>query len=328
MILAGHLASPADVQRFRIEAEAAASLDHPNVVPIYEVGEHQGQHYFSMKFVEGGNLAQQIATLIPRPRQAAELLVKVARAVHYAHQRGILHRDLKPANILVDGRGEPHVTDFGVARRTGGEHAGTLSGAVVGTPAYMAPEQARAEKGLSVAADVWSLGAVLYELLTGRPPFQGETPFDTLLQVLEKEPTPPRALEQGVDRDLETVALSCLAKEPARRYPSAEALAEDLERWLRGEPISARRVSRLGRAARWCRRNPALAGLSAAVVALVLSLAGVHYYNLSARAEADRAALDRERGLHEAESAARHDAEREREQARTRLLQSLFDGVR
>jgi WD40 repeat protein len=286
------------VQRFKAEAQAAGNLDHPNIVPIYEVGEHNGQQYFSMKLIEGPSLAAHAKEVGRDPRQAAELLATVARAVHHAHQRGVLHRDLKPANILLARRRsslassaerrrsslassseeetkqgcvvyEPHVTDFGLAKRVEGDSGLTGSGAIVGTPSYMAPEQALASKGLTTAADVWSLGAILYEMLTGRPPFRGETPLETLQQVLQSEPERPGRLNPQVDRDLETICLKCLQKEPSHRYGSSLALAEDLERWLEGRPIEARPVGSFGRTWRWCRRNPVIAAL-VAVCALSL----------------------------------------------------------
>ena len=203
MILSGNLASAYDVRRFHTEAEAVASLDHPNIVPIYEVGEHEGKHYFSMKLIEGSSLSDRIPEMVKDPKAAAKLLANVARAVHHAHQRGILHRDLKPSNILLDANGEPHVTDFGLAKRVSAENGVTQSGAIVGTPSYMAPEQAAAKKGLTTAADVYSLGAILYEMLTGRPPFRSETPLGTMQQVLGREPDRPRTLNPRVDRDLE-----------------------------------------------------------------------------------------------------------------------------
>jgi WD40 repeat protein/tRNA A-37 threonylcarbamoyl transferase component Bud32 len=280
MILAGQLASQADIQRFRTEAEAAANLDHPHIVPIYEVGEHEGQHYFSMKFIDGGSLSPRIPHLVQDLKAAAQLLATVARAVHHAHQRGILHRDLKPGNILLDAQGKPHITDFGLAKRLEGQSDQTRTGAIVGTPSYMAPEQARAEKGLSTAVDVYSLGAILYELLTCQPPFRAATPLDTVLHLLEREPDRPRLLNPRIDRDLETICLKCLEKDPPRRYDSAATVADDLERWLRSESIQARSATAWERAVKWARRKPAGAALlavsSLAVIAVVIVL-GISY---------------------------------------------------
>jgi WD40 repeat protein len=269
MILAGHLASPRDVARFRREAEAAANLDHPNILPIHEVGQHDGQQYFSMKLVDGDSLAADIPALTRDRRRAVDLLAKVCRAIHFAHQRGILHRDLKPANVLLDRDGTPYVTDFGLARRVERDGGLTQTGVIVGTPSYMAPEQAIAAKFLTTAADVYSLGAILYELLTGRPPFKAATPLDTIIRVIETDPVRPRAIDPTVDRDLETICLKCLAKEPAKRYGSAEALADDLDRWARGEPIAARPVGFWERRIKWVRRHPGRAAAVAALAVLV-----------------------------------------------------------
>jgi WD40 repeat protein len=323
MILTGQLASDTEVQRFRAEAEAAAQLDHPNIVPIYEVGTQQGQHYFSMKYVEGGSLAsfsREPAASAGRQRDLARLVATLARAVHFAHQRGILHRDLKPGNILLQGPGVRDqesgqtpadsclltpdswiamITDFGLAKRIEGDACLTRSGAIVGTPAYMAPEQARGEKRLSTAIDVYSLGAVLYELLTGRPPFRADTPLETLRQVVEGQPAKPRALNRHINRDLETICLKCLEKDPARRYGTAEALADDLERCCRGEPIAARRAGRIRRFRFWCRRNPLLAAATGAAALAFLATVAVSLYLARSLEESRRlaAGLAFERGL-------------------------------
>ena len=239
-------ATPAEVARFRAEAEAAARLDHPNIVPVYAVDEHEGRPYFVMKLIEGTTLARRLADGPMPPREAAALLAPVCRAVDYAHGRGVLHRDLKPSNILIDRDGRPYVGDFGLAKRIDVEaEAGlTASGTALGTPGYMAPEQAAAGRGpLGPAADVYGLGAVLYQMLTGRPPFQAASPLDTLLMALEQDPLPPRMLVPTIDPDLEMVALKCLQRPIALRYPNAASLADDLDAFLAGEPVSARSAS-------------------------------------------------------------------------------------
>jgi WD40 repeat protein/tRNA A-37 threonylcarbamoyl transferase component Bud32 len=268
MILTGQLANEADVRRFQAEAEAAAKLDHPGIVPIFEVGQHDGHHYFTMAFVPSESLAHKIAQEMLPPRQAAELVRKVAQAVAYAHVEGVIHRDLKPANILIDQHGQPRLTDFGLAKRLRSEPGAsaatglTATGQVLGTPSYMPPEQASGQRGaVGPAADVYSLGAVLYCLLTGRPPFQAANPLDTLLQVLEHEPVAPRQLNATLPRDLETICLKCLNKEPRKRYPSAQELIGDLDRYLAGQPILARPIGRSERLWKWVQRRPAAAAL-------------------------------------------------------------------
>jgi hypothetical protein len=295
VMAAGQFASPDFVKRFRMEAEAVASLDHPNIVPIYEVGECENQPFFSMRLVEGGSLAQRISSSRAplSDRQAAELITKLARAVHYAHQRGLLHRDIKPGNVLLDAEGQPHLTDFGLAKLVEKESTLTRTVAMLGTPSYMSPEQARGEaKQLTTAVDVYGLGAVLYELLTGQPPFAGGTTMETVRQVLEREPRRPSGLRPGVDRDLETICLKCLQKDPARRFGSAEALAAELERWQRHEPILSRPVTGLERAAKWVRRRPLPAALCAVtLLAVAASVATLIRANRHIRA-AQAATLD------------------------------------
>lgn len=274
MILSGSLASKADVQRFRAEAEAAANLRHPNIVAIYEIGEHEGRHYFSMEFIEGKNLAELARGLPLPPQRAAGYLQTTAEAVHYAHAQGTLHRDLKPSNVLIDERDQPHVTDFGLATRLDGGSELTASGQVLGTPSFMPPEQvAGRREALGPASDVYSLGAILYHLLTGRPPFAAGTMEETLRQVMELEPAAPRLLNASTPSDLETICLKCLAKEPQRRYGTARELADDLGRFRRGEPIHAHPTGAAEKAWRWCRRHPAVATLTLTVAALLLVVA-------------------------------------------------------
>jgi WD40 repeat protein len=283
MIRDGALASPAEVERFRREAEAAARLDHPNIVPVFETGEDDGHYYFAMGFVEGTSLADRLRKGPFPPKFAAQAVRIVARAVQFAHEHGVIHRDLKPANILAGIDGRLRVADFGLAKRLDSGQTMTATSEVLGTPQYMPPEQARGSARVGPAADIYSLGATLYALLTGHPPFQAATPIETLRLVLERDPVSPRRLNPAIDRDLETICLKCLEKEPGRRYDSAADLAEDLRLWLAGEPILARPVSRPERLWRWCRRNPKLAGSLLAVAASLLAVATVSYLYMTNR---------------------------------------------
>jgi tRNA A-37 threonylcarbamoyl transferase component Bud32 len=303
MILAGQLATAESVQRFRLEAQAAARLQHPGIVPIYEIGECETHHYFSMELIEGPSLAQclddfrlkpEVGSLERRQQEKciAELVGRVARALDFAHQRGVLHRDLKPSNILIDERGNPRLTDFGLAKLTGREAGGlTLAAAVLGTPGYLAPEQAAgSEAEVTTAADVYGLGATLYELLTGRPPFVGSTALATMMMAIDQPPTPPRQINPAVHRDLETIALRCLEKAPQRRYHSAAAVADELERFTRGDPIEARPVGRAEQVLRWCRRYPTLAAVSCVLVGAIVGGSGAVFWQWR-RAERANVAL-------------------------------------
>ena len=267
MILAGGHASREDLARFQLEAVAVAQLQHPHIVQIYDIGQHDGRPYFSMELVRGGSLEARSRGTPQPPRWSAELVEKLARAMHATHLHGIVHRDLKPANILLTEDGEPKINDFGLAKHLNqaDDSARTATGTVMGTPAFMAPEQAAGNVSqIGPRSDIYSLGAILYYLLTGRPPFQASTSTETLRQVLENEPTSPRQLNPEIDRDLETICLKCLDKNPATRLSSAEELADELGRYLRGEPIRSRQLSRATKLLRWCKRKPLVAALYAA----------------------------------------------------------------
>jgi serine/threonine protein kinase/tetratricopeptide (TPR) repeat protein len=275
----GHWGSTPHLRRFRQEAEAAARLEHPQIVPIYEIGERDGSCYFSMQFIEGGQLDEILRREAMPARRAAELLVKIARTVQFAHEHGILHRDIKPGNILLDRHREPHLTDFGLARLIEQESTVTNSFDLLGTPSYIAPEQAAGHvKDLTAAADVYGLGAVLYQMLTGEPPFAGGTTYETIRMVLETEPRNPRLRNPKVDVDLATICLKCLEKDPRKRYPTAAALAEDLERWLRHEPVQARPANAFTRTRKWIRRNPTMAALIPSLAAVAV-LAFIAFWN-------------------------------------------------
>jgi serine/threonine-protein kinase len=258
MILASHLASAEQVERFYAEARAAARIQDPRVVSIHDVGQIHGQHYFAMEFVPGASLAHLLRKGPLDPELAARYVLVVAQAVARLHRMGVVHRDLKPSNILLDEEGLPCITDFGLAKMLSSDGPSTRSGAIVGTPSYMAPEQAAGRGSVGPLSDVYSLGTILYELLTGQPPFDEKNPLDTLVQVLESEPKPPRALRPDLPKALEQITLRCLEKTPGNRYASAADLAADLEHFVRGEPVEARHLTPQKRAARWARREPAL----------------------------------------------------------------------
>ena len=285
-ILEGHFASEDAVRQFYAEAQAAAKLSHTGIVPVHELGEAHGRHYFSMPLIEGPSLAQLLAKGPMDPDEAARLLKATAETIHFAHENGIVHRDLKPANILVE-RGQPRVTDFGLAKMTDGHRDTEDANDVMGTPGYMSPEQAAGNSDATgVHSDVYSLGATLYCMLTGRPPFQSADPVDTILQILQREPVPPRTLNPAVPRDLELVCLKCLEKDPSRRYHSAQQLSAELDRFLNGQPLEVRPVGTFGTLWRWAKRQPRMASLSVALIVANLAILGLSlFYNLRLREE-------------------------------------------
>jgi tetratricopeptide (TPR) repeat protein/tRNA A-37 threonylcarbamoyl transferase component Bud32 len=311
MIRNAEFASEDQVRRFQNEAESVALFDHPGIVPIYEVGNHEDQRYFSMKLIEGEGLDKRLKASPLKPRVAAKLVAEVAEAIHHAHQRGLLHRDLKPANILIDVEGHPHVTDFGLSKRIENTSGLTVSGAIMGTPAYMAPEQALGRNSqVTTASDVYGLGGILYAALTGRDPFDGDSVLETLEKVRQAAPETPSSINKQLPHDLEVICLKCLEKDPKRRYPSAQALADDLHRWLNGEPIVARPVSALVRAWMWSKRKPALAGLSAALaVALVGGVIGIAWQWREAIFQRNAAVVARDAAVRQEAAARKAEAE-------------------
>jgi WD40 repeat protein len=311
--------SEADQKRFRTEAETIAALDHPNIVPIYEVGDADGQPFYAMKFVKGGNLSQMLARH-SRPfgnfQSIARFTAKIARATHHAHQRGVIHRDIKPSNILLDEHGEPLLSDFGLAKFTEARSNLTITGAAMGTPAYSAPEQALGSREITIAADVYSIGAILYELLAGIAPFTGGSALDILRKVVEIEPVRPSLAHPEVPRDLETICLKCLQKESRQRYGSAEALAEDLERWLAREPIQARPAGPVERFSKWCARRPALAGLALAALLAPAAIIGILLYA--------QGSMRQERNLAQAQEIKAKTAEAKALSARAEIRENLY----
>jgi predicted Ser/Thr protein kinase len=294
MVLSAGHASSADRERFLTEAEAVARMQHPQIVQIFETGQIDGLPYFTLEFVDGGSLSGKLDGTPLSAKEAAKLVELLARGMHYAHQQGIVHRDLKPANVLLTKDGTPKITDFGLAKKVEGGSGLTQSGAIMGTPSYMAPEQAEGKTAVGPAADVYALGAILYECLTGRPPFKAATAMDTLMQVVGDDPVPPTRLAPRTPRDVETICLKCLQKEPDKRYTGADELANDLRRFLDGEPIMARPVGRAERAVKWVRRNPVLAGMTAAVALALLGGTGIStYFGIEASQQASNA-RDRE----------------------------------
>jgi WD40 repeat protein len=330
MILSGAHAGPDALARFRSEAESVARLQHPGIVQVYEVGEHGGLPYFSLEFVDGGSLDQKLAGTPQPPRASAELVRALALAVHAAHQKGVVHRDLKPANVLLTADGTLKVTDFGLAKQVDSDGGQTRSGAIIGTPSYMAPEQAGGHvRQIGPASDVYALGAILYECLTGRPPFRAATPLDTVLQVISEEPVAPTQLQPKLPRDLETICLQCLRKEPKKRYASAQELADELGRFLDGDPILARPISWPERALRWVRKNPGKATALAAAVFTVCFVIGVQYQaNRQEHERAEAIAQARDQATEALADARLRKAEAERSAAEARQARNQAEAAR
>ncbi|MEM0927388.1 MAG: serine/threonine-protein kinase, partial [Planctomycetota bacterium] len=279
MILNGRLAGHQEIERFRTEAEAAAKLDHPNIVPIFDVGQIDDQHYFSMAYVDGPSLKELVRDRTLEHRESAEIVRSLAIAIHYAHGRGVIHRDLKPANVLMDVNNHPRITDFGLSKLLDGNEGLTGTGQLLGTPAYMSPEQASGNmSSVGTLSDVYSLGAILYELITGTVPFQSDSIVEVLSKIRFEEPASPRSLSRDVDFDIETICIKCLDKDPQQRYASAGELAEDLSRYLAGEPVRARPIQRGQKLIRWCRRRPLVASLAASLAASLLIFGGTTTY--------------------------------------------------
>lgn len=327
MILSGTHASAEDIDRFQAEAKAVAELQHQNIVQIYDWGERDGHPYFALEFVDGGTLQARINGQPMAARAAAELVEKLARGMAFAHGHGILHRDLKPANVLVTKDGTPKITDFGLAKKLGDDSGRTGTGAILGTPSYMAPEQAEGKKEIGPAADIYSLGAILYDALTGRPPFCGESVLDTLSQVKHDDPVPPSRLQPRVPRDLEIICLKCLQKEPGKRYSTADELADDLHRFLHNEPIKARAVSMLERVLKWARRRPAVAALLA-LLAITLVGGFLGFFTLWRLAEGARGDAERARKFAEEEREVARKAEKEADAARATAQERLDETKR